>query len=67
MSGLGSRHKWSLFTCSCLLQFVLSVDTVSVAVSLPVWHTALLHGRITCYDCAAIWHSSLVEPEEDSF
>lgn len=36
MSGLGSRQTWSLFACSCLLQFVLAVDMASVAVSLPV-------------------------------
>lgn len=29
-------RKWSLFACSCLLQFLLQLDMASVAVALPV-------------------------------
>lgn len=36
LSGLRQRRKWSLFACSCLLQFLLQLDMASVAVVLPV-------------------------------
>lgn len=29
-------RKWSVFACSCLLQFLLQLDMASVAVTLPV-------------------------------
>lgn len=36
LSGLSKGRKWSLFACSCLLQFLLQLDMASVAVTLPV-------------------------------
>lgn len=30
-------RKWSIFACSCLLQFLLNLDMASVAVTLPVY------------------------------
>lgn len=53
----GSQHsllkvakwrKWSLFACSCLLQFLLQLDMASVAVALPVGpNPEYPSGRIT--------------------
>lgn len=36
LSVLSKGRKWSLFACSCLLQFLLQLDMSSVAVTLPV-------------------------------
>lgn len=38
LSRLAVWRKWSVFACSCLLQFLLNLDMASVAVALPVWH-----------------------------
>lgn len=41
LSTLPRWRKWSLFACSCLLQFLLQLDMAAIAVTLPVrrWPT----------------------------
>lgn len=36
LTKLAPWRKWSIFACSCLLQFLLNLDMASVAVALPV-------------------------------
>lgn len=41
LTNLAVWRKWSIFVCSCLLQFLLNLDMAAVAVTLPVYRRPL--------------------------
>lgn len=41
LSKIRTWRKWSIFACSCWLQFLLNLDMAAVAVALPVRYTVL--------------------------